>query len=89
MGLCHSKIDKTTTRKETGTSSTAINTAERQSSRRPRDLYSGGQIDEIQQVVGRLVGNGSSEIACLYTQQGKKGTNQDAMLVWEVRLSLI
>ncbi|XP_010459160.1 PREDICTED: probable protein phosphatase 2C 6 [Camelina sativa] len=87
MGLCHSRIDKTTSRKETGTSSTAVTTAERQSSgrlRRPRDLHSGGQIDEIQQqFVGRLVGNGSSDIACLYTQQGKKGTNQDAMLVWE------
>ncbi|EOA38957.1 hypothetical protein CARUB_v10011374mg [Capsella rubella] len=85
MGLCHSRTDKTTMRKEkeTGTSSNAITTAGRQSSGRPRDLYSGGQIDEIQQVTGRLVGNGSSDIACLYTQQGKKGTNQDAMLVWE------
>lgn len=91
MGLCHSRIDKTT-RKVTGATSTATTTmVERQSSgrlRRPRDLYSDGEINEIQQVVGRLVGNGSSEIACLYTQQGKKGTNQDAMLVWEVRVSL-
>lgn len=90
MGLCSSKIDKTT-RKETGATSTANTTVERQCSwprRRPRDLNSGGEIDEIQQVGGRIVGNGSSEIACLYTQQGKKGTNQDAMLVWEVRVSL-
>ncbi|GMP64826.1 hypothetical protein CsSME_00025911 [Camellia sinensis var. sinensis] len=35
------------------------------------------------QIPGRLFGNGSSSIACLYTQQGKKGTNQDAMIVWE------
>ncbi|KAM2133327.1 hypothetical protein COP2_002603 [Malus domestica] len=42
-----------------------------------RDL--GHQID----IPGRLIGNGSSKVACLYTQQGKKGTNQDAMLVWE------
>ncbi|KAL8517803.1 hypothetical protein ACS0TY_009211 [Phlomoides rotata] len=27
--------------------------------------------------------NGSSEIASLFTQQGKKGINQDAMIVWE------
>lgn len=33
---------------------------------------------------GRLVVNGTSKQACLFTQQGKKGTNQDAMLVWEV-----
>uniref|UniRef100_A0A1J3H4W9 protein-serine/threonine phosphatase n=1 Tax=Noccaea caerulescens TaxID=107243 RepID=A0A1J3H4W9_NOCCA len=86
MGLCNSRIDKTT-KKETGATNTAATTtAERQGSgrrRRPRDFNSGGEIDEIQQVVGRLVGNGSSEIACLYTQQGRKGTNQDAMLVWE------
>ncbi|EYU39712.1 hypothetical protein MIMGU_mgv1a008325mg [Erythranthe guttata] len=27
--------------------------------------------------------NGSSDVASLFTQQGKKGTNQDAMVVWE------
>ncbi|XP_030472263.1 probable protein phosphatase 2C 33 [Syzygium oleosum] len=27
--------------------------------------------------------NGSSEVASLFTVQGKKGTNQDAMIVWE------
>ncbi|KAF5445141.1 hypothetical protein F2P56_034213 [Juglans regia] len=32
---------------------------------------------------GRMVMNGASKIACLYTQQGKKGTNQDAMIVLE------
>lgn len=37
----------------------------------------------LHQVPGRLFGNGSSSIASLYTQQGKKGTNQDAMIVWE------
>lgn len=35
-------------------------------------------------VVGRMCSNGASHAACLYTQQGKKGANQDAMLVWEV-----
>ncbi|KAJ9562780.1 hypothetical protein OSB04_007940 [Centaurea solstitialis] len=35
------------------------------------------------QVAGRLAGNGCSGIASLHTQQGKKGTNQDAMIVWE------
>ncbi|KAL6204231.1 hypothetical protein ACLB2K_021499 [Fragaria x ananassa] len=35
------------------------------------------------EIPGRLIGNGGSKVACLYTQQGKKGTNQDAMLVWE------
>ncbi|CAN7020979.1 hypothetical protein BRARA_F01123 [Brassica rapa] len=85
MGLCSSKINKTT-RSGTETTSNAITTVERQGSgrqRREKDLVSGGEIKEAEQLVGPLVGNGSSESACLYTQQGSKGTNQDAMLVWE------
>ncbi|KAK4491828.1 hypothetical protein RD792_002605 [Penstemon davidsonii] len=37
----------------------------------------------LHQVPGRLFSNGASRIASLYTQQGKKGTNQDAMIFWE------
>lgn len=40
--------------------------------------------DELDRVPGRMFLNGTSEAACLYTQQGRKGTNQDAMIVWEV-----
>lgn len=43
----------------------------------------GGDDRGLHQVPGRLVSNGASSVACLYTQQGKKGTNQDAMIVWE------
>ncbi|KAH7425463.1 hypothetical protein KP509_11G055400 [Ceratopteris richardii] len=32
---------------------------------------------------GRMFLNGSSTNACIFTQQGRKGTNQDAMVVWE------
>ncbi|KAK1292189.1 putative protein phosphatase 2C 66 [Acorus calamus] len=39
--------------------------------------------DELHRVPGRMFVNGWSEVACLFTQQGRKGTNQDAMLVWE------
>ncbi|KAG0475531.1 hypothetical protein HPP92_015217 [Vanilla planifolia] len=38
---------------------------------------------ELHRVPGRMILNGASEVACLFTQQGKKGTNQDAMIVWE------
>lgn len=38
----------------------------------------------LHQIPGRLFSNGANRIASLYTQQGKKGTNQDAMIVWEV-----
>ncbi|CAH8330538.1 unnamed protein product [Eruca vesicaria subsp. sativa] len=81
MGLCHS-VD----RKEPGeTSTTATETADDTLGsgrwRRPRGYKGGGE--GTQQVLDRLISNGSSKSACLYTQQGKKGTNQDAMLVFE------
>ncbi|KAH8939868.1 hypothetical protein BDL97_15G058500 [Sphagnum fallax] len=34
-------------------------------------------------IPGRTCSNGASNISCIYTQQGRKGTNQDAMIVWE------
>ncbi|XP_008782938.1 probable protein phosphatase 2C 66 isoform X2 [Phoenix dactylifera] len=44
----------------------------------------GGLLEEdIHRVPGRKFLNGATEVACLFTQQGKKGFNQDAMLVWE------
>ncbi|CAL4999595.1 unnamed protein product [Urochloa decumbens] len=45
----------------------------------------GGEMteDELARVSGRMYGNGTSAVACLHTQQGRKGTNQDAMVVWE------
>ncbi|RWW30782.1 hypothetical protein GW17_00004626 [Ensete ventricosum] len=41
--------------------------------------------DELHRLPDRSFLNGATEAACLYTQQGKKGTNQDAMIVWEGR----
>lgn len=35
-------------------------------------------------IPGRMFANGASNNACIFTQQGRKGTNQDAMVVWEV-----
>ncbi|KAF8096881.1 hypothetical protein N665_0299s0042 [Sinapis alba] len=39
--------------------------------------------DPLHRVPGRMFLNGSSDVACIFTQQGKKGPNQDAMVVWE------
>ncbi|KAK8507894.1 hypothetical protein V6N12_074458 [Hibiscus sabdariffa] len=39
--------------------------------------------ETLHRIPGRLFLNGSTGVASLYTQQGKKGTNQDAMIVWE------
>ncbi|KAL3364861.1 hypothetical protein AABB24_013563 [Solanum stoloniferum] len=43
----------------------------------------GGEDKGLHHIPGRILGNGASSRACLHTQQGKKGTNQDAMIVWE------
>lgn len=40
--------------------------------------------EQLHRTPGRMFLNGSSDIASLFSQQGKKGTNQDAMIVWEV-----
>ncbi|XP_075661422.1 putative protein phosphatase 2C 33 isoform X1 [Castanea sativa] len=37
----------------------------------------------LHRIPKRLFVNGSSEVACLFSKQGKKGINQDAMIVWE------
>ncbi|KAJ8753056.1 hypothetical protein K2173_011824 [Erythroxylum novogranatense] len=39
--------------------------------------------EPLHRIPGRLFLNGSSDVASLFTQQGKKGANQDAMIVWE------
>ncbi|KAE8671012.1 putative protein phosphatase 2C 33 [Hibiscus syriacus] len=44
--------------------------------------------EPLHRIPGRLFLNGSSDVASLYTQQGKKGTNQDAMIVWENRYGI-
>lgn len=46
----------------------------------------GGPENELHRIPDRMFVNGASNLAALFTQQGKKGTNQDAMLVWEVSL---
>eukprot|EP00252_Welwitschia_mirabilis_P009667 TRINITY_DN2238_c0_g2_i2.p1 TRINITY_DN2238_c0_g2~~TRINITY_DN2238_c0_g2_i2.p1 ORF type:complete len:274 (+),score=46.63 TRINITY_DN2238_c0_g2_i2:125-946(+) len=39
--------------------------------------------DDLGKIPGRMLANGASQIASMFTQQGRKGTNQDAMIVWE------
>ncbi|KAL5703191.1 putative protein phosphatase 2C 33 [Ranunculus cassubicifolius] len=39
--------------------------------------------EQLRKIPGRMFSNGASEVASIFTQQGKKGTNQDAMIVWE------
>lgn len=41
----------------------------------------------LYRIPGRLFLNGSSNVASLFSKRGKKGINQDAMIVWEVLIS--
>lgn len=48
--------------------------------------------EQLGSVPGRIFSNdGRSRTAAVFTQQGRKGINQDAMLVWDVshRISLL
>ncbi|KAK8923890.1 putative protein phosphatase 2C 33 [Platanthera zijinensis] len=55
----------------------------RQGSSRYSSFESTHEEDQLHRIPGRMFLNGFSNEASLFTQQGKKGTNQDAMVVWE------
>lgn len=42
----------------------------------------------LHRIPGRIFLNGSTDNASLFTRQGKKGINQDAMIFWEVNIIL-
>ncbi|GAB4835375.1 Probable protein phosphatase 2C 33 [Ancistrocladus abbreviatus] len=70
-----------------GSPSAALGVRKRKNSKR-RFGSRGSSFDykkeeHLQKIPGRLFFNGATEFASLFTQQGKKGTNQDAMIVWE------
>lgn len=41
-------------------------------------------LRHLASVPNRIFSNGKSRSSCVFTQQGQKGINQDAMIVWEV-----
>ncbi|KAL6975814.1 hypothetical protein U1Q18_024610 [Sarracenia purpurea var. burkii] len=40
-------------------------------------------LQHLSSIPKRIVTNGKSRTSCVFTQQGRKGINQDAMIVWE------
>ena len=54
---------------------------------RPRDSEAedNDQIITIGDCGARVRLQGSTKVLSMFTRQGRKGTNQDAMTVWEVR----
>ncbi|KAI5084465.1 hypothetical protein GOP47_0000634 [Adiantum capillus-veneris] len=41
----------------------------------------------LARIPGRMCRNGASSSVCIFTQQGRKGTNQDAMVAWQDYMS--
>lgn len=41
-------------------------------------------LQHLPSIPNRIFMNGKSRTSCIFTQQGRKGINQDAMVVWEV-----
>lgn len=46
-------------------------------------------LQHLPTIPNRVFMNGKSRASCIFTQQGRKGINQDAMVVWEVSNSII
>ncbi|TVU38384.1 hypothetical protein EJB05_11751 [Eragrostis curvula] len=66
-----------------GTTVTAAGAAGEDGRRRGR-RWKAPREDQLGSVPGRIFSNdGRSRTAAVYTQQGRKGINQDAMLVWD------
>lgn len=46
-------------------------------------------LHHLPSLPSRIFSNGKSRGSCIFTQQGRKGINQDAMIVWEVRIYIL
>uniref|UniRef100_A0A7N0T9G6 protein-serine/threonine phosphatase n=1 Tax=Kalanchoe fedtschenkoi TaxID=63787 RepID=A0A7N0T9G6_KALFE len=44
-------------------------------------------LQDLRSIPNQIVSNGKIQSSCIFTQQGRKGINQDAMIVWEDFLS--
>ncbi|KAK0602355.1 hypothetical protein LWI29_032569 [Acer saccharum] len=89
MGSCYSTIAIAIGKKSSEDAAIDTSTTASRRWRKGRDSLllekTSADSDDAQlhQISARVFTNASTTTACLYTQQGKKGTNQDAMLVWE------
>ncbi|XP_062079089.1 probable protein phosphatase 2C 18 [Humulus lupulus] len=83
MGSCYSKSERRdcveSVDVESGGERGGYGTGTPPRSHRRKKRKPGKEIE----IPGRMCFNSASKVSCLHTQQGKKGTNQDAMLVWE------
>ncbi|KAL9662384.1 hypothetical protein QQ045_027217 [Rhodiola kirilowii] len=49
----------------------------------PKKTNSEIDLQNLASVPNRIFSNGKNRSSCMFTQQGQKGINQDAMIVWE------
>ena len=43
-------------------------------------------LHDLVSIPNRITSSGKSKSSCVFTQQGRKGVNQDSMIVWQVSL---
>lgn len=94
MGSCYSSMGKRSDKTGTVVDQQSLSTmasaspSPKRHRRKKKSTAAAGGGDQsvLLHIPGRLSANGASKIGSLYTQQGKKGTNQDAMLFWEVSI---
>ncbi|XP_074322633.1 putative protein phosphatase 2C 33 isoform X2 [Apium graveolens] len=63
--------------------STHIENTSYKTSTSPESRKQEHTLQQVHRIRERMFLNGSTKCASLFTQQGNKGTNQDAMIVWE------
>ncbi|XP_057840671.1 probable protein phosphatase 2C 33 isoform X1 [Cryptomeria japonica] len=84
MGSCLSTDGSSFNALPRSASSSSARMRSRKNKRKTTSQTNQAKLDEhVSKIPGRMFSNGSSSVACMFTQQGRKGTNQDAMLVWE------
>nr|GMC70770.1 probable protein phosphatase 2C 33 [Ipomoea batatas]GMC77196.1 probable protein phosphatase 2C 33 [Ipomoea batatas] len=82
MGSCLSSESRSPLQSPTS----AVGRKRKNSKKRPGSRNSSFDYrkeEQLHRIPGRRFLSGSNDVAALFTQQGKKGTNQDAMIVWE------
>nr|XP_043615117.1 probable protein phosphatase 2C 33 [Erigeron canadensis] len=86
MGSCLSGSESRSPHPSSPTTPTSFGGKKRRNSKKRTSRsssFNSQREDHLHRIPGRMFLNGSSDVASLFTQQGKKGTNQDAMIVWE------
>ncbi|RRT81522.1 hypothetical protein B296_00021860 [Ensete ventricosum] len=87
MGSCLSSDGQSSSSSPSSPSSPALGAKRprRGQRRKPAPRSYSKKEEQLHRIPGRMFLNGSSGVASLFSQQGRKGPNQDAMIVWEVR----